>query len=173
MTLIVETGAGLPDAESYISVADADTYHANRGNAAWAALATDAKEQALRSATDYMRQNYRLRWIGMHVSITQALDWPRAWVPIVDSPGGYQGFPTYLALDVVPTEVKSACAELALRASSAALTPDVGPQVTREQVGPISVDYLPGGRQNLHFGAVEAMLAPWLKGRGAAAVVRA
>lgn len=173
MSLIVESGAGLPNAESYISAADADTYHANRGNAAWAALDTAGKEQALRAATDYMRQTYRLRWIGMRVTITQALDWPRAWVPIVDSPGGYHGFPNYLALDVVPPEVVSACAELALRASAAPLLPDVGPQVTREQVGPVSVDYLPGGRQTLHFAAVDALLAPWLKGRGSVLVARA
>lgn len=173
MSLIVESGAGLPNAESYISVVDADTYHANRGNAAWALLATASKEQALRSAADYMRQAYRLRWIGMRVTVPQALDWPRAWVPIVDSPGGYYGFPTYLPLDVVPAEVISACAELALRASSAPLSPDIGPQVTREQVGPVSVDYLPGGRQALHFAAVDALLAPWLKGRGSALVARA
>lgn len=34
MTLIVETGAGLATAESYISVADADVYHAGRLNTA-------------------------------------------------------------------------------------------------------------------------------------------
>jgi hypothetical protein len=44
MTLIVETGQGLPDAESFISVADADTYFTARGNAVWAALTDDAKE---------------------------------------------------------------------------------------------------------------------------------
>lgn len=32
MPLIVEDGTGLPDAEAYISVADADAYHDARGN---------------------------------------------------------------------------------------------------------------------------------------------
>lgn len=174
MTLIVETGAGLPDSESYISVADADTYFAARNNAAWAAIADiPTKEGLLRDATDYMRQTYRLSWIGMRVTILQALDWPRAWVPIPDSPGGYHGFPTYLPLDVVPKEVKDACASLALRALAGPLTADIGPQVTREQVGPIAVDYLPGGRQDIEYPEVDRMLAVWLKGRGAMNVVRA
>ena len=52
MSLVVEDGTGKADAESYISVADADTYHSNRGNTDWAALTTTEKEQLLRGATD-------------------------------------------------------------------------------------------------------------------------
>ena len=174
MTLIVEDGSGLPNAESYISVADADTYFANRGNAVWAAI-TDipTKEQLLRAATDYMRQNYRLRWVGMRVTITQGLDWPRAWVPIVDSPSGYRAFPAYLALNVVPQEVSSACAELAVRASSAPLSPDLTTQVTQETVGPITVHYQPGARQAPYFQSIDNLLAPYLKARGGVDVARA
>ena len=35
MSLVTEDGTGLPTAESYISVADATTYHTARGNAVW------------------------------------------------------------------------------------------------------------------------------------------
>lgn len=173
MSLIVEDGNARSDAESYISVADADTYFTNRGNAAWAALDTPAKEQALRAATDYMRQTYRMHWTGMRVTATQALDWPRAWVALVDSPSGYRSVPAYVPLNVVPQEVKDACAELAVRASAGPLSPDLGPQTVSEQVGPIKVDYLPGTRQNLSYTSVTAILAPYLKGRGALDVVRA
>jgi len=38
MTLIVEDGTVVPNADSYLSVADADTYHQTRGNGAWFAL---------------------------------------------------------------------------------------------------------------------------------------
>jgi hypothetical protein len=65
MTLTVEDGTGKADAESYISVADADTYFTARNNATWAALSTSDKEAALRKATDYMLQAYRVRWAGM------------------------------------------------------------------------------------------------------------
>lgn len=173
MALIVEDGSGLPNAESYISVTDADTYFANRGNAAWAALDTTTKEQSLRAATDYMSQTFRLRWVGMRVTITQGLDWPRAWVPIVDSPSGYRAFPAYLALDVVPAEVSRACAELAVRSSASELSPDLTTQVTRETVGPITVEYAQGARQTPFYKSVEAWLAPYLKARGGVDVVRA
>ena len=38
MALIVEDGTGLANAESYVSVADATTYHTNYGNTAWTAI---------------------------------------------------------------------------------------------------------------------------------------
>ena len=56
MALTPETGAGLADADSYCSQADADAYHDDRGNGAWALLDSDAKDAALRKATDYMVQ---------------------------------------------------------------------------------------------------------------------
>jgi hypothetical protein len=173
MALIVEDGTARADAESYASVADADTYFTNRGNATWAALDTAAKEQALRAATDYMRQTYRLHWTGMRVTGTQALDWPRAWVALVDAPSGYRSVPSYVPLNVIPAEVKNACAELAVRSTVAPLSPDLGTQVLRETVGPISVEYAPGARQAPRYAAVDAILAPYLKGRGALDVVRA
>ena len=68
MAIVVEDGTGKSTAESYISVADASTYHTARGNTAWAALTTDAlREAALRKATDFMRQVYRSRWQGYKV----------------------------------------------------------------------------------------------------------
>ena len=82
-SLIVEDGTAKPDAESYISAADASTYHAARGNTDWAALTTLAKERALRRATDYMLQVYSLQWAGVRHTTTQALDWPRDGVPVL------------------------------------------------------------------------------------------
>src|SRR4051794_18796289 len=118
MSLIVEDGTGLAGAESYISVVDATAYHAARGNTSWASLASDTvREQLLRKATAYMVQVYRAAWAGYRFSTTQALDWPRSYVPIPDALGGYGSIPAYLAWTVVPNDVKNACAELALRAS--------------------------------------------------------
>ena len=72
MALITEDGTGRADAESYCSVAAADAHHAARGAAAWAALTTEAKEQALRRATDYMGQIYGPLWAGHRSLPTQA-----------------------------------------------------------------------------------------------------
>src|SRR6266850_1608568 len=114
MALVVEDGTGLAAAESYASVAEADQYHSDRGNAAWAPLATAAKEQALRKATEYMVQVYRQRWASFRTTFVQALDWPRAWVPLIDAPGPYGRWTAYVPYNVVPAEVKRACSELAL-----------------------------------------------------------
>ena len=140
MTLIVETGQGLPNSESYISVADADTYHSNRGNTDWAALTTGEKERLLRIATDYMVAVYRLRWDGYRYVNTQALDWPRIYVPIRDI-CSVNAYPEYVDFDIVPTQVKNACAEFALKANSETLLEDQAQQTIREKVGPIEVEY--------------------------------
>ena len=131
MTLIVEDGSIVAGAESYISVANADTYHSNRGNTSWTGT-TAAKEAALRKSTDYMMQVYRQRWQGRRVDADQVLDWPRYSV-VVD------GFD--VDYDAVPTAVQNACAEFALRALSADLLADQTQGVLSKTVGPLSVDY--------------------------------
>lgn len=140
MTLIVEDGTGKDNAESYISVADADTYHSNRGNTDWAALTTAEKERLLRISTDYMVAVYRLRWDGYRYVNTQALDWPRIYVPIRDI-CSVNAYPEYVDFDVVPNQVKNACADLALKANSETLLEDQSQQTIREKVGPIEVEY--------------------------------
>lgn len=159
MALIVESGTGASDSESYISVVDADTYFSNRGNTTWTALTTAVKEQSLRKATDFMGQLYRERWSGLRVKATQALDWPRYDVPRRD-------YGDYYESTIVPTEVKNACAELAYKASSETLAPDLGVPVTSKTVGPISITYAAGARQHKVYRAVENLLAPLLKASG-------
>lgn len=169
MALIVEDGTGLANAESYISVADATTYHEARGNATWAALASDTvREQLLRQATDYMVQTYRLRWAGVRGSTTQALDFPRDFMPRPDSYAiGYTIVgPDYFPSDTVPEEVRRACAELALRASEGALLADQEVPVTSEKVGQIAVEYASGAAQGVRYAAIDAMLRPFLKASG-------
>lgn len=149
MAIIVEDGTGLPNAEAYISTTDADTYHSNRGNAAWAALGAPAKEAALRQATDFM--GAALRWSGVRATAIQALDWPRTGTEL-------NGFP--VAANVVPEPVRRACAELALRASAGSLLPDAEPVVLEETVGPLTTKYAaPSASGAGMFPAVVAMLS--------------
>lgn len=145
MTLVHEDGTGLANAESFASVATADTYFADRGNAAWAALTTTAKEQALRLATDHMGATWGALWRGYRKTEAQALDWPRV---------GWAG---------VPVAIERACCELAVRASAGPLTVDEGPQVESERVGPIAVAYAEGARQNVRYAHVWNLLAPFLQ----------
>lgn len=164
MALIVETGAGLSTAESYISVADATTYHAARGNAAWAALASDTvREQCLRRATDYMLQAYRESWKGIRMLATQALDWPRGNVYSSPALGGGSGaYPYLVADDIVPTEVKNACAELALKASAEELNADLSKDIISQTVGPITTVYNASSPQQKRYRLIDMMLRPYL-----------
>lgn len=148
MALIVESGVGLDDAESYVSVADATTYAAKIGHSAWSALAvTEAqREAALRQATAYIDSRYRFR--GEPLTDTQALEWPR---------GGY-GWPQ--------KRVVEACCELAVRALSQPLYADVDATglVTEETIGPLTTKYAASDGQ-VRFAQVDDMLKPLLVGR--------
>lgn len=171
MALIVETGTGSEVAESLCSVDFADTYHAKRSNIAWDALdTTDQKEPALRKATDYIIQAYQARWKGYRVSATQALDWPRSEVYIdpvasVNIPVGWE-YSNLVPSNIVPEPVKKACAELALKAATLELNPDLTQGVLQETVGPISVTYDKASPQRTRYAAIDAMLQPYLLSGG-------
>jgi hypothetical protein len=157
MALVVEDGTGKATAESYISVADAGTYHTNRGNTAWAALTSDTvREQYLRKATEYMDFTYQ--WTGDRTYPTvQALDWPRTGVTLKGD-----------AIDdeEIPELIKRACAELALKVASGELAADLTQGVISQTVGPISVTYDQNSPQRTRYAQVEAMLAPLLTAGG-------
>lgn len=156
MALIHETGAGLSNAESFTSVAAADTRHTNLGNTNWFVLTTTEREQALRRATTYMEQAYRERWQGYRQTTTQALSWPRNSV-VVD------GFVT-IDSDVVPAEVANACADLAFKAAAGDLNADLERGVVREKIGPIETEFDRNSPQSVRYRAIDMMLAPFLKG---------
>ncbi len=99
MALIVEDGTIVAGAESYLSVADADTIITNRGgSSAWDALTLTQKEVQLRLGTEYIDDKYLFN--GTIVEATQPLCWPR------------NGFTRYAA-DEIPIELKKALAVLA------------------------------------------------------------
>lgn len=172
MTIIAEDGTGLATAETYCTVAEATTYFTNIGNAAWAALASDAiREQCLRKATAFMLGRYRARWAGTRKSTTQALDWPRSLVPIKDAPNLYGGSASYYDDSSVPTNIKNACASLALRASSATLLADQTRTKKSVTIGPISTVYDDVSGQAVTYAEVDAMLIPYFKSSGNQAVI--
>ena len=165
MALIVEDGSGLSDADSYISVEDADIYHASRNNTAWEDIDTDIKNSLLRKATDYMVAQYRLQYAGYRVKSTQSLDWPRLYVPLIDSLSA-NVFPQYVDFDIVPTTVKNACAELALKSYTAILMQDLTQGVIREKVDVIEVEYDKYSPQQARYAQIDAMLSVFFKQQG-------
>jgi hypothetical protein len=162
--LIVEDGTGRADAQSYASVSDADTYHASRGNVSWAGTMTADKENALRRAADYMEQEYRLKWKSRRTTVGQALDWPRWGVQMEDV--GFGRYAAYIEPHTIPAQVVQACCELAFRALSGPLAPDLQRQVIATTIGPIRKEYAPGTPQYVRYRAVDLLLKPLLQSGG-------
>jgi len=107
MSFVVEDGSGLANANSYASVAEADTYHSNHGNpSAWTNATTAEKEASLRLATQALDVDNASRWRGRRAFESQGLDWPRVGVVDEDE--------FIVSTTVVPREVKDATAYLAL-----------------------------------------------------------
>lgn len=152
MTLVVEDGTGVTNADSYISIASADTYHTAMGNPAWG-LADDAdKEPALRRATQYVDTQYQFR--GSQLTSTQALAWPRSI--------------SGMSLDWPIRRLSNAVAELALRALDEPLQADIDTgEVKRETVGPLTLEYSGSGLGGqTRFTAADKLLAPFTAGGG-------
>lgn len=165
MTLIVEDGTGLSNAESYISVSDATAYHAARGNSAWESIASDTiREQYLRKATQYLDSMYSARWRGSAINSTMSLDWPRAWVERDDYNGFVSGgqYYSYYDSDSVPQGIKDACCEAALAVISADLLAEQGQSVVREKVDVLEVQYSEFSSQRRRFPFIDSILRPFL-----------
>jgi len=105
LTLVVEDGTGLSNANAYLTVAEVDIrLDKHKELTCWTALSPDEKPYALASATDYIDFNFR--FYGSVLKATQALQWPRT-----------KNFNTkgiLLAQGIIPEELKEATAILAL-----------------------------------------------------------
>lgn len=144
MAFVVEDGTGMPDANSYASVAEADAHHADRGNAGWAG-ADGVKQAALVKATDYIEQVYGGRWYGQRLNGEQALEWPRT------SP--------YNVPLGVPRAVKQAAYALALEAIAGAdLNPTQGRAVKREKVDVLETEYMDNAAPGSIRPAIDGLL---------------
>jgi len=94
---------------SYVSIADADTYFETRIDSAnWVDAEDEIKEQALVTATALIDDN---SWIGSAVSSSQALAWPRKNAIYNDDRLGLQ---ITIADSEIPSRVKTAVYEQAL-----------------------------------------------------------
>lgn len=104
MAVTIDATVGGESANSYLTLAEADTYHEERLFVTDWTGATDAtKNTALVWATKML--DYSFDWLGAKYTIEQALRWPRYGA--LDRDG--QLFDS----DEIPTEVKDATAELA------------------------------------------------------------
>jgi hypothetical protein len=130
--------AGATNANSYITVADADTYHdAHLYASTWTAATTANKTIGLIWATRLIDAAYE--FVGEIASDTQALRWPRA--------ATYDRDGRLLANDAIPAELENATAELArhlLAADRTAPASATDAAVKRAKVGGLEVEFANG-----------------------------
>jgi hypothetical protein len=165
MAFTVEDGTGLTDSNSYVSVADATAYHADRGNTAWDSVAEP--EIALVRATQAIDQYGFERYLGYKSAETQALEWPRT--DAVDR-NGY----TFTG---VPIPVVYAVCEAALieAATPGAMSPALerGGAVRMERVeGAVTVEYDTSAPSTTTYTSVNRALSPVLSTGSNMRVVR-
>lgn len=150
MALVIEDGSGKTNAQSYVSVADVQSYATLYGLSS-----AHVTEAVVMRAMRYLEGNYLARWIGVKKTEEQALSWPRAWATRRD--GYTQGE------SIIPVEVKNAVCALAIRSTSDV---DLSPDITRdsttleEEVGPLRVKYAANSPVVAIFRDVELILRP-------------
>ena len=105
MSLIVEDGSIVENANAYVSRADCIAYHAARGNS-FNSSPLDLLDNAIIRATTYIDNFYKGRWGGRKIQREQSLQFPREYLTDED---GYE-----IPEDEVPQEVVKATCEAAL-----------------------------------------------------------
>lgn len=158
MAFVVEDGTGLSTATSYLSVADAASFLADRGDTVWAAAETADQQAALIRATSAIDQMWFGLFLGTKYSETQALQWPRA--DAVDQDDfDLTGVPVYL-------ERATAIAALIELSDSGALSPSLerGGAVKEESVaGAVKVVYQNWAPSTTQYLELNRAIAPLLK----------
>lgn len=132
MALVVEDGTGLPNSDSYVSLAEVEAYNLLYGaDSTWDSLTDEQKEQALRFCTRWL--DAKVSYKSSLLSTEQALGFPR--IPYYDSNNRY--------VDGIPNLFKEAFIELV----KIHLTDDLkgfderGTLILSEKVGNSSANY--------------------------------
>ncbi len=142
MTLTVEDGTIVANANSYVSTTDFTAYATARG-----VSLTSGAETLLVQAMDYIES---LSYIGMKYTAAQSLQWPRSNVYI----DGY-----LFAYNDIPQELINAQMQVAM-----AIDVGNGPLATiaratkRERVGELEVEYTSGAASVSIVRSINAML---------------
>lgn len=152
-------------ADFYGTLADANTYHAERGNTGWTGTDADLNIALLRGS-EYIDQAYRGQFPGEKTGLRgQIREWPRNSAH--DTAGNYIG-PTE-----VPVEAEYASYEAALRELTVpgSLQPDYDPagQQKSVKVDVIAIEYSAAhGAQSVIpiINVINGIIAPILTGSG-------
>jgi hypothetical protein len=115
MAITIDATVGGASSNSYVTLAEADTFLEIESDT-WTAEADDeVKKRWLVKAQRVLSREFKTQWRGSRVNSTQALDWPRSGVESVDAAGGYLGGygggyygVSYYGVDEIPQQVKDA-----------------------------------------------------------------
>jgi hypothetical protein len=154
VTVIVENGSQVANANSFVTRDDVAAYCLNRGYS-FSITDTDKADQAIIRAGDWLKNTNRVTYRGSLISATQTMPWPR------QDASFYRG-PT-IANNVVPQCVKDAQCELAYRTLAGTnLQPDLarGGATKREKLDVLEVEYFDGAPPETVIQSVLGMLSP-------------
>lgn len=156
--LMVEDGTGKADANSYISIADADTYNTNWvNNSTWTNAADAEKERMLLQAARYIDT---FDYVAIRLKTDQALAWPRT-VGYIDGKYYY---------GKVPVDIKNAQVEVAIKLiDGLELFSDSDGETIKSEsdtVGPLSHSrqYASTKKDKKQLGVVYEMIKKFLQG---------
>lgn len=156
MTITVEDGSGIADANSYVTIADYRAYASQRGVSL--PVADPDVEPQLIQAMDYLEIQ---PWAGYPTYDDQALAWPRSGVYISGSE---------IAENAIPGKIKFAQMQLAIQVNAGVvLLPTVigGAAIKRDKVGPLETEYDTGNVGIMpYFASISALIKPYLTGLG-------
>jgi hypothetical protein len=160
MAFVLETGAGLSNANAYIDVDYFNTHHIDRGEIEIGDYENAEIEQHIIRATDYVDKRFGLKYVGFKRSRSQSLEWPR--VDAYDDDD--------YALPDIPLQLQKAVAEYTLISlqigrnlapipglvfpildpDAGTTTPPAGGTLTGDEktVGPISIKKSYSGKPN-------------------------
>jgi flagellar biosynthesis regulator FlaF len=163
MTLIVEDGTIVADANSYVSEAEYQAYATARGLTIGST--TEEREQELTKAMDFL-DSYRDSFKGYKNTRDQSTQWPRQGVFI----DGFQQ-----DSNTLPVELKKAQMELAVTSRSFDLAPNQQYQnIASQKLDTLAVSYHAGGTyQSVQLGGAQQFLDELLINRNGNLAVRA
>lgn len=157
VTVIVEDGTLVANANSFVTSADVSAYCDARGYAFGDddTDPDDLKRWTIR-AGDYLKNTQRFLYTGALITPTQTMPWPRTGANMYRGPA--------IPENVVPQCEKDAQCELAYRAAQANLQPDLarGGKVKREKVDVIETEWFESAPAETVITAVMGILAPVL-----------
>ena len=150
--MALDATLGGASANSYVTVAEADAYFATSfGRTAWGSASAANKEIVLIESTRLL--DSLVSWKGYVKSDTQALRWPRTYVPNIDG--------RYISDSIVPKDVKNAVFELAYSLLSNGGFQASENELAKVKVGPVSIDFSDTVKSNGLPKMVRDMIARW------------